>query len=157
MKRITPCLWFDGNAEEAVNFYVSVFKNSKITNVTHYGEAGHMPKGTVLTIDFQLDGHDFVALNGGPDFKFSPATSFMVTCETQEEVDHYWEKLTAGGKEIQCGWLEDKYGMSWQIVPRMMMEVLSDPDKAKKDRVMKAMMKMVKLDIKALEEAGRQE
>jgi predicted 3-demethylubiquinone-9 3-methyltransferase (glyoxalase superfamily) len=156
MKRITPCLWFDGNAEEAVNFYLSVFKDAKITNVTHYGEAGPMPKGTVLTIEFELNGEEFLALNGGSDFKFSPSISFMVNCDTQEEVDYYWEKLTAGGKEVQCGWLEDKFGVSWQIVPSMMIEVLSGPDKAKADRVMKAMMTMVKLDINALQNAAKE-
>jgi predicted 3-demethylubiquinone-9 3-methyltransferase (glyoxalase superfamily) len=156
MKRITPCLWFNGNAEEAVNYYLSVFKNAKINNVTHYGDAGPMSKGTVLTIEFELDGHGFLALNGESDYKFSPATSFMVNCDTQEEVDYYWEKLTAGGKEVQCGWLEDKFGMSWQIVPSMMIEVLSGPDKAKADRVMKAMMEMIKLDIPTLKAAAKQ-
>src|SRR6266446_4001923 len=121
MQRITPFLWFDGKAEEAVNFYTSIFKNSKITGMSRYGDAGPGPKGTVMTAGFQLDGQDFVALNGGPVYQFSPAISFVVNCETQEEVDYYWEKLSQGGKEVQCGWLTDKYGVSWQITPTILM------------------------------------
>jgi len=136
MQRITPCLWFDNEAEEAANFYVSIFKNSKIGNITRYGEEGYeihkMPAGTVMTVEFQLEGHDFVALNGGPVFKFNEAISFQVHCKTQEEVDHYWEKLTKGGDKNaqQCGWLKDKYGVSWQIVPTVLREMLDDKDAA---------------------------
>lgn len=155
MQRITPFLWFDSNAEEAVRFYLSVFKNSKLTSVTHYGEAGPGPSGTVLTISFQLDGQEFVALNGGPTYKMSPAISFVVNCDTQEEINYYWEKLSAGGKEVQCGWLEDRFGVSWQIVPPVLSELLSDSDTAKSERVMRAMLEMIKLDINALKDAAR--
>jgi predicted 3-demethylubiquinone-9 3-methyltransferase (glyoxalase superfamily) len=155
--KITPFLWFDGKAEEAVNFYVSVFKNSKTLSVSRYGDAGPGPKGTVMTVAFELDGQQFVALNGGPHFTFSPAISFVVSCETQEEVDHFWEKLSEGGKEVQCGWLEDKYGVSWQVVPRILPELLQDKNSEKTQRVSKAMMKMVKLDIKGLQRAYDQE
>jgi predicted 3-demethylubiquinone-9 3-methyltransferase (glyoxalase superfamily) len=155
--KITPFLWFDGKAEEAVNFYVSVFKNSKTLSVSRYGDAGPGPKGTVMTVAFELDGQQFVALNGGPHFTFSPAISFVVSCETQEEVDHFWEKLSEGGKEVQCGWLEDKYGVSWQVVPRILLELLQDKNSEKTQRVLKAMMKMVKLDIKGLQRAYDQE
>jgi predicted 3-demethylubiquinone-9 3-methyltransferase (glyoxalase superfamily) len=155
--KITPFLWFDGKAEEAVNFYVSVFKNSKTLSVSRYGDAGPGPKGTVMTVAFELDGQQFVALNGGPHFTFSPAISFVVSCETQEEVDHFWEKLSEGGKEVQCGWLEDKYGVSWQVVPRILPELLQDKNSEKTQRVLKAMMKMVKLDIKGLQRAYDQE
>lgn len=157
MPKITPFLWFDGKAEEAVNFYVSVFKNSKTLSVSRYGDAGPGPKGTVMTVAFELDGQQFVALNGGPHFTFSPAISFVVSCETQEEVDHFWEKLSEGGKEVQCGWLEDKYGVSWQVVPRILPELLQDKNSEKTQRVSKAMMKMVKLDIKGLQRAYDQE
>lgn len=157
MPKITPFLWFDGKAEEAVNFYVSVFKNSKTLSVSRYGDAGPGPKGTVMTVAFELDGQQFVALNGGPHFTFSPAISFVVSCETQEEVDHFWEKLSEGGKEVQCGWLEDKYGVSWQVVPRILPELLQDKNSEKTQRVLKAMMKMVKLDIKGLQRAYDQE
>ena len=157
MPKITPFLWFDGKAEEAVNFYVSVFKNSKTLSVSRYGDAGPGPKGTVMTVAFELDGQQFVALNGGPHFTFSPAISFVVSCETQEEVDHFWEKLSEGGKEVQCGWLEDKYGVSWQVVPRILPELLQDKNSEKTQRVLKAMMKMVKLDVRGLQQAYDQE
>jgi predicted 3-demethylubiquinone-9 3-methyltransferase (glyoxalase superfamily) len=153
MQKITPFLWFDGKAEEAMNFYVSIFKNSKILGVSRWGDAGPGPKGSVLTAAFELDGQKFVALNGGPQYTFTPAISFMVNCETQEEVDHYWEKLTAGGKEVQCGWLTDKYGLSWQITPTILITMLQDKDPVKAQRVMKAMMKMIKIDIKELQRA----
>jgi predicted 3-demethylubiquinone-9 3-methyltransferase (glyoxalase superfamily) len=159
MQKITPFLWFDDRAEEAVNFYVSIFKNSKITGITRYGEAGAevagRPKGTVMTIVFQLEGQEFVALNGGPVFTFSPAISFVVNCETQEEVDKLWEKLSEGGEAIECGWLRDKYGVSWQIVPTILAEMLQDKDAGKSERVMKAMLQMKKIDIKGLEQAYR--
>ncbi len=157
MQKITPFLWFDDQAEEAVNFYISVFRNSRITGVTRYGDAGAdaagRPKGTVMTVAFQVEGQDLVALNGGPVFTFSPAISFVVNCETQEEIDEYWEKLSVGGEEVECGWLTDKYGLSWQIVPTILGEMLQNRDSAKTERVMKAMLKMKKLDINALKEA----
>lgn len=159
MKNITPCLWFDRNAEEAVNFYTSVFKRSKIGHVSRYGEAGfeihRMPAGTVLTIEFELNGQTFTALNGGPIFKFNEAVSFQVNCESQEEVDYYWEKLSAGGDEKaqQCGWLKDKFGLSWQIVPTLLAKLLQDKDAEKSARVMNAMLQMKKLDIKRLQQA----
>ena len=156
MQKIAPCLWLDGNAEEAMNFYASIFKNSKITKVMHYGDAGPGPKGTVLTATFELDGQEFIALNGGPMFKFSPAISFFVKCETQEEVDHFWTRLLEGGAPRQCGWLTDKFGVSWQIVPTILGEMLQDEDAAKADRVMQAMLKMVKLDINLLKQAYEQ-
>src|SRR6266581_4436293 len=159
MQKITPFLWFDDKAEEAVSFYTSIFKNSKIVKIARYGDAGAQvsgrPKGTVMTVAFQLEGQQFVALNGGPQFKFTEAISFVVNCETQEEVDYYWEKLSAGGKEVQCGWLKDKFGLSWQIVPTVLGELLSDKDAAKAQRVMQAMLKMVKLDIKKLKQAAK--
>src|ERR1700681_1527569 len=148
MQRITPFLWFDGNAEEAMNFYVSVFKNSKVLNVTRGG-----PNGTVMSVRFQLDGQDFFALNGGPQFKFSPAISFFVNCETQQEVDALWEKLSEGGKKERCGWLKDKYGLSWQIIPSALGKMLQDRDAEKAGRVMNAMLQMDKIDIKRLEQA----
>jgi predicted 3-demethylubiquinone-9 3-methyltransferase (glyoxalase superfamily) len=151
MQRITPFLWFDGNAEEAMNFYVSVFKGSKIVSVSRYGEGGPGPKGTVMTGTFQLDGQEFIALNGGPQFKFTEAISFLVNCETQEEVDELWEKLSQGGEEGRCGWLKDKYGLSWQIVPTVLGKMLSD--KAAGKGVMQAMLQMGKIDIKRLKEA----
>ncbi|MCI0431723.1 MAG: VOC family protein, partial [Rhodospirillales bacterium] len=147
MQKITPFLWFDNNAEEAIDFYLSIFKNSRIVNMTRYGEAGPGPKGTVMTATFQLDGQEFVALNGGPQFTFSPAISFVVRCETQQEIDELWEKLSAGGEKNKCGWLRDKYGLSWQIVPPVLIEMLSDKDPGKSQRVMKAMLQMDKLDI----------
>lgn len=157
MQKIMPCLWFDQQAEEAVNFYVSLFKNSKIVNVARYddasAQASGQPKGSVMTVTFQLDGQEFMALNGGPAFKFTEAISFIVNCETQEEVDRLWSQLTAGGAEVECGWLKDKYGLSWQIVPTILEELLSDPDPAKAQRVMQAMLKMKKLDIAGLRRA----
>ncbi len=160
MQKITPFLWFDNNAEEAVNFYVSIFKNSKIGNIARYGEAGAevsgRPKGAVMTVTFQLEGQEFVALNGGPIFNFSPAISFVVNCETQEEVDRLWEKLSEGGEREQCGWLKDKYGVSWQIVPTVLGEMLQDKDAEKSERVMKAMLQMNKIDIEGLKKAYEQ-
>jgi predicted 3-demethylubiquinone-9 3-methyltransferase (glyoxalase superfamily) len=154
MDRISPFLWFNDQAEEAVNFYTSIFKNSKIKNVSRSGESGPGPKGSVLVVDFELDGRSFQALNGGPLFKFTEAISLVVHCETQKEIDYYWEKLTqGGGQESQCGWLKDKYGLSWQVVPTSLGRLMSGSDKAKSERVMKALLKMVKLDIKKLEEA----
>ena len=154
MHKITPFLWFDDKAEEAMNFYVSIFKNSKVGNVTRYGDAGPGPKGTVMSATFQLDGQDFFALNGGPLFKFTEAISFFVNCETQEEVDELWEKLTAdGGSPQRCGWLKDKYGLSWQIIPKALGEMLGDKDPQKSQRVMQAMLKMNKIDIQRLKEA----
>ena len=152
-QKITPFLWFDHQAEEAATFYTSVFKNSKIEIVTRYGDAGPGPKGCVMTIAFELDGQKFVALNGGPQYQFNPAISFVVNCEGQEEVDHYWEKLTTGGKEIQCGWLVDKYGVSWQIVPKALVDMLRDKDPVRSQRVMKAMFQMKKIDIAGLKQA----
>jgi len=153
MQRITPCLWFDDNAEEAVNFYVSIFKNSKVLSASRYGEGAPRPAGMVMTMTFQLDGQEFMALNGGPEFKFTEAISLFVTCDTQEEVDAYWDQLTAGGEESQCGWLKDKYGLSWQIVPSVLGELLGDPDPEKSKRVMEAMLRMRKLDVRALQQA----
>ncbi|MEP6879948.1 MAG: VOC family protein [Nitrosospira sp.] len=156
MQKITPFLWFDNNAEEAMNFYLSIFKYSKIGSVTRYGDAGPGPKGTVMSATFQLNGQDFIALNGGPHFTFSPAISFFVNCETQQEVDELWEKLSAGGERQQCGWLKDKYGLSWQIIPSALGEMLQDKDTAKAQRVMEAMLKMNKIEIKALQHARHQ-
>jgi predicted 3-demethylubiquinone-9 3-methyltransferase (glyoxalase superfamily) len=157
MQKITPFLWFDGKAEEAANLYTSIFKNSKILNISRYGEEGPGPAGTVMTVTFQLDGQEFTALNGGPMFKFTEAISFFVNCETQEEVDELWEKLSEGGEEEQCGWLKDKYGVSWQIVPTALMEMLQDKDAERAQRVMKAMLQMKKIDIETLKQAyGRQ-
>jgi predicted 3-demethylubiquinone-9 3-methyltransferase (glyoxalase superfamily) len=154
MHKITPFLWFDDKAEEAMNFYVSIFKNSKVGSVTRYGDAGPGPKGTVMSATFQLDGQDFFALNGGPLFKFTEAISFFVNCETQAEVDELWEKLTAdGGSPQRCGWLKDKYGLSWQIIPKALGEMLGDKDPQKSQRVMQAMLKMNKIDIQRLKEA----
>ena len=153
MQKITPFLWFDGNAEEAMNFYVSVFKNSKVGKVTRYGERGPGPKGTVMSATFQLDGQEYFALNGGPHFTFTPAISFFVNCETQEEVDELWEKLSEGGKKERCGWLKDKYGLSWQIVPSVLGKLLQDKDPEKAKRVMQAMLQMDKLDIARLQSA----
>jgi predicted 3-demethylubiquinone-9 3-methyltransferase (glyoxalase superfamily) len=150
---LTTCLWFDSNAEEAVNFYTSIFKNSKIENIARYGDGGMGQPGTVMTIAFQLNGQQFIALNGGPEFSFTPAISFMVYCETQAEVDDYWEKLSTGGQEVQCGWLTDRYGLSWQIVPTALGQLMSDPDPEKVRRVTEAMLKMVKLDIAGLRQA----
>ena len=157
MQKITPFLWFDGKAEEAMNFYVSIFKNSKIVNVTRYGEAGPGPKGTVMSATFQLDGQEFLALNGGPQFTFSPAISFLVNCEAQEEVDELWEKLSEGGEKQRCGWLKDKYGVSWQIVPTALGKMMQDKDAEKSQRVMKAMLQMTKIDIEGLKRAYAQQ
>src|SRR5262249_30871579 len=153
MQKITPFLWFDNNAEEAMNFYVSIFKNSKVLKVARYGDAGPGPKGAVMTANFQLDGQNFVALNGGPHFKFTEAISFVVNCETQQEVDEYWEKLSKGGQEVQCGWLKDKYGLSWQIVPTILNELMQDKDPQRSQRVMQALLQMKKLDIEGLKKA----
>jgi predicted 3-demethylubiquinone-9 3-methyltransferase (glyoxalase superfamily) len=150
MQKITPFLWFDGKAEEAINFYTSIFKNAKIGRVTRYGAAGPGPKGTVMSATFELDGQEFMALNGGPQFTFSPAISFFVNCETQEEVDHLWEKLSDGGEKGRCGWLKDKYGLSWQIIPSALGELLQGKDPEKSKRVMQAMLQMDKIDIKTL-------
>lgn len=153
MQKITPFLWFDGKAEEAANFYVSIFKNSKIGTINRYGDNGPGPKGTVMIATFQIDGQEFIALNGGPQFKLTPAISFVVNCESQSEVDHFWEKLSEGGKTLQCGWLQDKFGVSWQIVPTALAKLMSDSDRAKSGRVMGALMQMTKIDIARLEEA----
>ena len=155
MSKIIPFLWFDGQAEEAVNYYVSVFKNSKIVSSSRYGDAGPGPKGSLMAATLSLDGQELMLLNGGPTFVFSQAISLFVSCETQAEVDDYWSKLTAGGKEIQCGWLVDKFGVSWQIVPTILPKLLSDKDPKKAGRVMQAMLKMVKLDIAGLEKAAQ--
>ncbi|WP_027157644.1 VOC family protein [Methylobacter luteus] len=156
MQKITPFLWFDGRAEEAMNFYTAIFKNSRIGNITRYGETGPGPVGTVMSATFQLDGQEFIALNGGPHFTFSPAISFFVNCETQEEVDELWEKLSAGGEKQQCGWLKDRFGVSWQIIPSALGEMLHGPDAEKSKRVMQAMLKMDKIDIKKLQLAYEQ-
>ncbi len=153
MQKITPFLWFDGKAEEAMNFYTSIFKNSKIGRITRYGDAGPGPKGAVMSATFQLDGQEFMALNGGPQFKFTEAISFFVNCETQEEVDELWEKLSDGGQKSRCGWLKDKYGLSWQIIPSALGKMLGDKDPEKSQRVMKAMLQMDKIDIRRLQEA----
>jgi predicted 3-demethylubiquinone-9 3-methyltransferase (glyoxalase superfamily) len=153
MQKITPFLWFDTQAEEAAKFYISFFRNSKITGTTRYGEAGPGPKGSVMTVAFNLDGQDFVALNGGPQFKFTEAVSFVANCETQQEVDDLWEKLSAGGQRSRCGWLKDKFGLSWQVVPTVLGQLLQDKDPAKSRRVMEAMLQMDKLDIRKLKQA----
>ena len=153
MQKVTPFLWFDDQAQEAAEFYVSVFPNSRVLDVTHYGSAGPRPEGMVMTVSFELDGTEFVALNGGPQFRFTEAISFSVVCETQEEVDELWEKLSDGGEEGPCGWLKDRYGMSWQVNPRVLSEMLDDPDPARSKRVMQAMLQMKKLDIARLEQA----
>lgn len=153
MQRISACLWFDGQAEDAAKFYTSIFKRSKIGTVTRYGEVGPGPKGTVMTVTFELDGQEFMALNGGPEFTFNEAVSFIVHCDTQEEIDEYWEKLSVGGRTVQCGWLKDQFGVSWQIVPAVLRELMRDGDPDKTNRVMKAILGMVKLDIKRLRQA----
>jgi predicted 3-demethylubiquinone-9 3-methyltransferase (glyoxalase superfamily) len=157
IRKITPHLWFEDNAEEAAKFYTSIFKNSRILNITHYGESAAevsgRPKGTVMTMTFELEGQQFTALNGGPIFKFSPAISFSVNCETQEEVDYLWQKLSEGGEEEQCGWLKDKFGVSWQIVPSILAKMIHDKDANKSERVIKAMLQMKKLDIQGLKKA----
>jgi predicted 3-demethylubiquinone-9 3-methyltransferase (glyoxalase superfamily) len=157
MQTITPFLWFDGKAEEAANFYTSIFKNSKITGVSRYGEAGPGPRGTVMSVTFQLDGQDFMALNGGPEFTFSPAISFFVSCQSQQEIDELWEKLGAGGQPQRCGWLTDQFGITWQIVPSVLGEMLQDKDPVKSSRVTRAMLQMIKLDIGGLKRAYEQE
>lgn len=153
MQKITPFLWFDDKAEEAMNFYVSIFKNSKVVRVSRYGDAGPGPKGSVMSATFQLEGQEFFALNGGPQFSFTPAISFFVNCETQQEVDELWEKLSAGGKKERCGWLKDKYGLSWQIIPSVLGKLLQDKNAAKSRSVMKSMLQMDKMDIKRLQQA----
>ncbi|TMB33325.1 MAG: VOC family protein [Deltaproteobacteria bacterium] len=153
MQKITPFLWFDTQGEEAAKFYISIFRNSKITGTTRYGEAGPGPKGSVMTVAFNLDGQDFVALNGGPQFKFTEAVSFVANCETQQEVDDLWEKLSAGGERSRCGWLKDKFGLSWQVVPTVLGQLLQDKDPAKSGRVMETMLQMDKLDIRKLKQA----
>src|SRR2546423_1253911 len=153
-QKITTFLWFDNNAEEAANFYVSVFKNSRILNTVRNGEGGPGPKGSVLTIDFKLDGQRFAGLNGGPRFKFTEAISLVVNCETQEEIDYFWEKLSEGGEQVQCGWLKDKFGLSWQVVPNILPELMRDSDSQKAERVMNAIMGMKKLDIAELKRAA---
>lgn len=154
MQRIVPFLWFDANAEEAAKFYVSIFKNSKIVNTSRYGEAGPGPRGSVMLVTFELDGQELMALNGGPQFKFTEAISLFVNCKNQDEVDHYWGKLSAGGHEVQCGWLKDRFGLSWQVVPTILGELLADKDPHKRERVMKAMLQMKKIDIAGLKRAA---
>jgi predicted 3-demethylubiquinone-9 3-methyltransferase (glyoxalase superfamily) len=156
VQRITPFLWFDGRAEEAAHFYTSTFPNARIGSVSRHGDAGPGPKGSVMSVTFQLDGQDFIALNGGPQFTFTPAISFFVNCKTQEEVDDLWERLSEGGAKNQCGWLQDKFGVSWQIVPTVLGELLQDKDPEKSRRVMKAMLQMDKLDIARLQSAYEQ-
>ncbi len=156
MQKIAPFLWFDGKAEEAMNFYISIFGNSAVVSVFRYGEGGPGPKGTVMSATFRLEGEEFMALNGGPQFTFSPAISFFVNCETQDEVDRLWEKLSEGGEKSRCGWLRDKYGLSWQVIPRILGELLQDKDAEKSARVMQAMLRMGKIDIEALKRAYSQ-
>lgn len=153
-QKITTFLWYDNNAEEAVKFYCSIFKNSRILNTTHYGDAGAGPKGTVMTVDFELDGERLTALNGGPTFKFTEAISLVVHCETQEEIDYFWEKLSEGGQKVECGWVKDKYGLAWQIVPTILFEELFQGGDSQTDRVMRAVMTMKKLDIEDLKKAA---
>jgi predicted 3-demethylubiquinone-9 3-methyltransferase (glyoxalase superfamily) len=153
-QKIVPNLWFDAEAEEAAGFYASVFESSRIVNVTHYTEAGPRPAGTVMTVEFELEGQRFLGINGGPQFKFDEAVSFAIECETQEEVDYYWEKLSEGGEEGQCGWLKDRFGLSWQVVPAGMEELFADPDPERAERAMKAMLEMGKLDLAALRRAA---
>jgi predicted 3-demethylubiquinone-9 3-methyltransferase (glyoxalase superfamily) len=156
VQKISPCLWFDTEGEEAANFYTSVFKNSRILDVSRYGEAGPRPAGTVMTVTFEIEGQEFTALNGGPEFKFNEAVSFQVQCETQEEVDELWSSLTKEGEAGPCGWLKDRYGLSWQIIPTALDELLNDPDPQRSQRAMKAMLQMGKLDIEALRRAADQ-
>jgi predicted 3-demethylubiquinone-9 3-methyltransferase (glyoxalase superfamily) len=153
MQKITPFLWFDGKAEEAMNFYTSIFKNAKVGSVTRYGDAGPGPKGSVMSATFEIEGQEFYALNGGPHYKFTPAISFFVKCKTQQEVDTYWDALSAGGEKMQCGWLTDKFGVSWQIIPTVLGEMLGDKDPAKARRVMEAMLKMRRIEIETLQRA----
>jgi len=152
-QKIIPFFWFDNQAEESANFYIDIFKNSRINNISRYGEAGPGPKGSVMTVSFELEGQEFTALNGGPQFKFTEAISFYVKCKSQDEVDYFWERLTEGGEEQPCGWLKDRFGVSWQIVPTVLVDMLDDPDPEKSKRVTEAMLKMKKIDIKVLEEA----
>ena len=154
MQKITPFLWFDGNAEEAANFYTSIFKNSKMGKISRYGDAGPGAKGSVMSVTFQIEGQEFFALNGGPQFKFTPAISFFVNCETQQEVDDLWEKLSAGGRTDRCGWLQDKYGLSWQIIPKVLSQLLGDKDPQRAKRAMQAMLQMTKIDGNALQQAA---
>ena len=153
MQKVTPFLWFDGKAEEAMNHYVSIFRNSKVMTVSRYGDAGPGPKGSVMSATFQLEGQEFYALNGGPQFKFNESVSFVIHCETQEEIDKYWTALSAGGSESDCGWLKDKYGLSWQITPVQLPQMIGDKDQQKAGRAMKAMMQMKKLDLNVLKKA----
>jgi len=153
MQKIVPFLWFDGKAEEAANYYVSIFKNAKLGTIRRYGDAGPGPKGSAMSVEFDLDGQHFIALNGGPQFTFTPAISFFVNCETQEEVDELWDKLSAGGKPNRCGWLQDKFGLSWQIIPTALGKLMGDPDPEKSKRVMQAMLGMAKIDITGLQRA----
>jgi predicted 3-demethylubiquinone-9 3-methyltransferase (glyoxalase superfamily) len=153
MPKITPFLWFDTQAEEAAEFYASIFPDSRVLEVARYGEAGPGPAGSAMTVRFELDGQEFLALNGGPEFRFTEAVSFLVSCASQEEVDWYWERLSEGGEERVCGWLRDRYGLSWQVVPAILSELLTDPDREKADRVMQAMLRMTKIDITGLQEA----
>ena len=154
IQKITPFLWFDNQAEEAMNFYVSIFKDSKVLSISRYGEGAPVPAGTVMTASFLIEGQQFTALNGGPLFSFTEAISFVIHCQTQEEVDHYWEKLTEGGEEVQCGWLKDKFGVSWQVVPEVLGRLLNNPDPNKAQRAMQAMFTMKKIDISQLQEAA---
>ena len=154
MQKITPFLWFDGNAEEAANFYISIFKNSKMGKISRYGDAGPGPKGSAMSVTFQIEGQEFFALNGGPQFKFTPAISFFVNCETQQEVDDLWDKLSAGGRTDRCGWLQDKFGLSWQIIPTVLGQLLGDKDPQRAKRAMQAMLQMTKIDGKALQQAA---
>jgi predicted 3-demethylubiquinone-9 3-methyltransferase (glyoxalase superfamily) len=156
MQKITPCLWFDTQAEDAANFYTSVFKNSRIVKISHYGEAGPREAGLVMTVEFELDGQEYVALNGGPEFTFNEALSLQINCESQDEVDYFWERLGEGGEFGPCGWLKDRYGVSWQVVPTVLNELVSDPDQAKGQRVMAAMLQMGKIDVAALRAATEQ-
>jgi predicted 3-demethylubiquinone-9 3-methyltransferase (glyoxalase superfamily) len=156
MQKIIPFLWFDTQAEQAANFYISLFKDSKITGISHYGEGTPRPAGTVMTVNFQLEGQEFVALNGGPEFTFTPAISFYVDCATQAEVDQLWEKLTEGGQEVQCGWLKDRYGLSWQIIPSGLSELLNGKDPEGSRRAMQAMLQMKKIDLEIMRQAYEQ-
>jgi len=153
-QKITPFLWYTDQAEEAANFYTSIFKNSRINSIARYGDAGPGPKDSVMTISFEIEGQEFIALNGGPHFKFTPAVSFVINCDTQDEVDTFWAKLSAGGRTDRCGWLTDKFGLSWQVVPKALIELIRDPNPAKSKRVMEAMLKMTKIDIPALKKAA---
>jgi predicted 3-demethylubiquinone-9 3-methyltransferase (glyoxalase superfamily) len=154
MNKITPFLWFNGNAEEAMHYYLGIFKNSRLVNILRATDAGPGPKGSVVTVTFELNGQEFIALNGGPQFPFTHAVSFFIYCETQAEVDYYWEKLSVGGEKVECGWLKDKFGVSWQVVPTILLELLNDKDTVRAGKVMQAMMQMTKLDIAVLKRAS---